>query len=184
MRRPSPGSLLFAAVIITIGVLVGLGVGSILGLRSDFETADNARTELANDVIELRAQLLALGEVPDAPPPKPGERGEQGAPGSAGQDGEDGKDGRDGRDGEDGEDGESPPCLLLPTRCVGAQGPAGPAGADGADGQDGANGATGPAGPQGPQGPPGPSGQTCPDGYTLQPALVQGDEVLVCTRAG
>lgn len=67
----------------------------------------------------------------------------------------------------------------------GPAGPAGPAGPGPSDEQvaaavtaycDARNGCTG---PQGPQGEPGPS---CPEGYSLQPSTVRGDDVVVCTR--
>lgn len=65
------------------------------------------------------------------------------APPGSPVDGLDGQDGRDGRDGVDGADGVSPPCLLEPTMCEGADGVDGVDGADGRDGTDGAAGRDG-----------------------------------------
>ena len=177
MRGIKPGGILWLATVLVVGLLLGSAMASIWQLRQDFEQAQEDRDA-------LRAQVVDLGETPVAPGPA-GETGDQGPPGPRGE---------PGRDGRDGRDGESPPCLLLPSQCVGPAGPQGPAGEDGADGQDGAPGEQGPAGPagepgpagpEGPQGPAGPQGEpgpSCPEGYSLQPDLLRGEEVLVCTR--
>lgn len=174
MRRIKPGGIMWLATVLVVGLLLGSAMASIWQLRHDFEQAQEDRAA-------LRAQVLDLGETPVAPGPA-GERGDEGPPGPQGE---------RGRDGRDGVDGESPACLFEPGRCVGPAGPAGPqgpAGRDGVDGQDGTPGEPGPAGEQGPAGPAGPQGPQgepgpdCPDGYSLQPDLLRGEEVLVCTR--
>lgn len=52
-------------------------------------------------------------------------------------------DGKDGAPGKDGTDGVTPPCMALPTQCVGPKGDPGADGKDGAPGKDGKDGAPG-----------------------------------------
>lgn len=52
-------------------------------------------------------------------------------------------DGKDGAPGKDGKDGVTPPCMALPTQCVGAKGDPGADGKDGAPGKDGRDGEPG-----------------------------------------
>lgn len=144
----------------------------VVSLSDDLKASNRARDALA-------AQVQSLGQTPVAGPPgSRGEAGESiiGPPGPPGPTGPPGLPGDDGT-GEPGEDGQN--------------GAPGPSGAPGEPGQDGAS-VTGPAGPPGPQGEPGPAGpkgergtdgQTCPDGYTLQPP--PGDpDALVCRKNG
>ena len=142
----------------------------VVTLSDELKAANRARDALA-------AQVESLGQKPVSGPPgsrgEPGQSivGPSGPPGPVGPPGEPGDDAT-GTPGQDGRDGA-----------------AGPSGAPGEAGQDGAS-VTGPAGPPGPQGQPGPAGpqgepgadgQTCPDGYSLQPP--PGDpDALVCRR--
>ncbi|MFB7162346.1 collagen-like protein [Streptomyces sp. NPDC056242] len=150
----------------------------------------DAVSTLAGDVRQLRSQLQAKGEKPAAPDPSkavedlpdraqvpvpipgpPGPKGEPGEPGSPGPSGSPGKAGKDGGNGTDG---------------VGSTGPSGAAGSDGAAGPPGPQGEPGPAGPEGPagkDGADGTNGQTCPEGYSLQPPADDPD-ALVCRRDG
>lgn len=188
-RYLTPGWLMWGAAVVVAALLIGASVVSIIQLREDFDEARADRASLASDVDVLRAQLEAEGIEPEVGPA-----------GAAGERGEPGERGLRGPTGPAGEDGITPPCFFTISQCIGATGPAGPAGEDGADGQDGEDGAdgapgedgatgaqgeTGPAGPQGetgPQGPQGEPGPSCPEGYSLQPSMLQGDDVLVCTR--
>lgn len=149
-------------------------------LAAEADLRGTAVSTLATDVRQLRSQLQAKGETPDAPDPEkavedlparaevpvpiPGPPGPRGEPGADGTPGEPGEAGQSGLPGEPGAPGT-----------VGEQGPVGPPGPAGEPG---------PAGPQGEQGPPGADGrdgQTCPDGYSLQPPADDPD-ALVCRR--
>lgn len=165
MRR---GVWLWLAGVAVASLVLGLAVSSFVDLRNDFERADRRAESRAEDVDALRSQLIELGETPDVETPARGETGEVGERGPRGDTGEQGEPGQIGPQGPPGP--------------VGSQGPAGPAGADGVPGADGADGAPGPAGPAGETGPPGPAGPSCPEGYSLQPDVIRGDEVLLCTR--
>lgn len=137
-----------------------------------------AVSTLATDVRTLRSQVRARGDVPAAPDPEqavddlperaavpvqipgpPGPTGARGDRGPAGPTGPSASPGPAGVNGQDGADSTVP----------GPAGPAGPPGPAGADGKDGRDGAVGPA------------GQTCPDGYSLQPPPDDPD-ALVCRR--
>lgn len=168
------GALLAAAALFTVQ-----------DLTSDLKEANKARDALA-------LQIEQLGEKPVAGPP--GSRGEpgkgvvgptgppgpQGDPGPVGPAGEPGPTGPTGKTGTPGADG------------VGETGAPGQDGAAGEAGPPGPQGEPGPAGPAGPAGPPGADGtdgadgrdgQTCPSGYSMQPA--KGDpDALVCRRDG
>lgn len=170
MRAPITRAVWLVAVLV-VGILVGSVVGTVIGQGHDLNRANRERAGLASDVSALRSQLLALGEKPKVGPP--GDRGD------TGDRGERGERGRPGRDGRDGVDGITPACVFLPGECVGPAGPAGPQGAAGVDGQDGTDGVAGAPGPAGPQGPP---GSSCPDGYSLQPDTLRGNDVMVCTK--
>ncbi len=173
-------------LVIILGVLL-----FVFGAFSLWKILDlsNGQERLESDLANLAAAYeQARMEDPELPPAEdviddPAPR--DGIDGADGRDGRDGKDGRDGVDGEDGQDGITPACWFEQSQCVG---PAGPAGADGIDGEDGAPGLAGPqgeagaTGAQGPRGEPGADGQTCDPGYTLQPARIQGNDVMVCTR--
>jgi hypothetical protein len=137
----------------------------------------------------------------------PAEKGEPGARGPVGPQGPAGPQGPRGPSGPAGANGVSPGCLILVSKCQGAEGPrgfpgltgppgaageAGPAGPAGEQGPKGEAGDQGPKGdqgdqgPEGPQGPPGPAGPACPTGSTLQTRHVNtseeptGTAVLVC----
>ena len=171
---------------IVAGLLALAGFGILINERLDreisyreqaTEEADlrgEAVSTLATDVRQLRAQLQAKGETPDAPDPEkavenlpdraevpvpiPGPRGPQGEPG------------RDaptitpspGAPGAPGADSTVP-------------GPQGPPGADST--------VPGPQGEKGETGDRGPAGPSCPDGYSLQPPADDPD-ALVCRRDG
>ncbi|MGW1463830.1 collagen-like protein [Streptomyces sp. NPDC002308] len=166
--------LLFGlAVAVALAGFVFL-VMTVQELASDLRTANSARDALAQ-------QVERLGGKPVAGPP--GSRGEPGAsvvgpvgpsgpagaPGPAGSAGPAGPAGAPGPSGSTGADG------------VGEVGPSGAAGVDGQSvvGPAGPQGEPGPAGPAGSPGRDGADGQTCPDGYSLQP-LVVDPAALVC----
>lgn len=202
-RRPGVLARRWRPLALTAVLLVLSGAVVLVWLRidqADRRAADlateadrrgTAVSTLAGDVRVLRAQITAKGETPAAPDPAravedlPGRAKVPvpipGPPGPAGETGEQGAPGRPGRDapapspGPAGPPGESvtgPPgeTIVGPAGPAGPPGPAGPAGEagkNGTDGKDGKNGA---------------DGQTCPDGYTLQPP--PGDpDALVCRRS-
>lgn len=171
----------FAVAVAVILAGFAFLVITLQGLSHDLRTANEARDALAQ-------QVERLGESPVAGPPgsrgQPGQsvvgptgpKGDQGDPGPIGPTGPVGPSGSPGTDGDDGAAGVGTP---------------GPTGAPGTDGQS----VVGPAGPKGDTGPAGPpgvdgkdgadgkDGQTCPDGYSLQPP--PGDpDALVCRRDG
>ena len=140
------------------------------GLAHDLRAANEARDALAS-------QVQRLGEKPIAGPP--GSRGEpgrsvEGPPGPQGEKGDPGEPAptitpSPGPSGPPGKDGAPGAGSTVP----GPQGPAGPPGADST--------VPGPAGPAGEDGRDGRDGQTCPDGYSLQPPKEDPD-ALVCRR--
>lgn len=194
LRRPQGRTLILAAVYLAAAILLGFILATLIeltaevrGTREEADIRGQQRAELAADVNTLRAQILALGEVPDTGPPvmiegEPGPRGESGPPGPAGLPGAAGQDGQ-AFIGPPGPAGAAGLAGLL-----GATGPAGPAGPPGADGQPGpagadgapgapgadgepggppgADGQDGAPGPDGPPGPPGPAGPG-PESFTF-----------------
>lgn len=147
-------------------------------LTAEADLRGTAVSTLATDVRVLRAQIQAKGETPAAPDPGnaiedlperaevpvpiPGPKGDKGDPGKPAptitpQPGQPGADGRDG------------------DTVVGPQGPPGEPGADST--------VPGPQGPPGEPGTDGTDGQTCPDGYSLQPPADDPD-ALICRRDG
>lgn len=162
-REVKRRALAATALVLTAGLLLGLGFAWIIGSLKDAD----------QDVAALRAQILSMGETPVVGP-----TGEPGKPGDQGEVGPRGDVGPRGPAGEDGAPGLTPGCVFAPTQCVGPAGPVGPSGPAGAqgpvgpagaDGQDGTDGAPGPQGPQGPQGEPGPMGPQGPAGTDGQP---------------
>lgn len=159
------------------------------GLATEANARGTAVSTLAGDVRVLRAQISAKGGTPAAPDPARAvknlpDRAEVPVPipGPAGPPGPAGKAGAPGRPGGTpapvpGPSGPAGSAVTGPAgpqgepgaAVTGPPGPPGPAGADGKDGKDGADGRDGPA------------GQTCPDGYTLQPPESDPD-ALVCRR--
>lgn len=147
-------------------------------LATEADRRGDAVTTLATDVRTLRSQIQAKGGTPAAPDPEqavddlparaqvpvpiPGPPGPTGAKGDRGPVGpaatpSPGPSGATGRAGADS-------TVPGPKGDTGPAGPAGPAGKDGKDGRDGTN------------------GQTCPDGYSLQPPPDDPD-ALVCRRS-
>lgn len=149
-------------------------------VAAEADRRGDAVSTLAGDVRTLRAQIQAEGGTPAAPDPAAAiedlpDRVEvpvpiPGPPGPAGAKGDRGPTGPaaspvPGPSGAPGADGQSVVGPAGPQGEPGPAGPAGPAGKDGSDGRDGTN------------------GQTCPDGYSLQPP--PGDpDALVCRRDG
>jgi hypothetical protein len=169
----------------------------LIRVTTSQQTASQQASALAN-------QVKSLGKVPvvqpeEIPTPIQGPQGRQGDPGIQGPIGPQGVPGPPGPVGPRGAmglPGRTPPCILLPGACQGAQGAAGAAGKPGAagakgdqglKGDTGAQGDTGPkgdtgeAGPKGDKGDPGDPGQpgpqgepgpTCPQGTTQQTVTV------------
>lgn len=174
-QRSNLAFVLFAAV----------GVAGFLWIVLTLQSL-NARLADANQARDLlAAQVQRLGEKPVAGPP--GSRGEPGKgvvgpQGPQGEPGEIGPTGPVGPSGAPGDDG---------TNGVGQTGAPGSPGTDGKTvvGPQGPAGEPGPAGPQGEQGQAGEDGtdgkdgQTCPDGYSLQPPKDDPD-ALMCRRDG
>jgi hypothetical protein len=178
--------LVLSGAVLLIWLRIDAEAEARAALAAEADRRGDAVSTLAGDVRVLRAQIKATGETPAAPDPgdavedlpdraevpvpipgAPGEPGKDGSPGTNGRDGVDGKDGQPGADGKDGAPG-------LPGEKGerGEKGDPGEPGRDGTDGRDGADGQ---------DGAPGRDGQTCPDGYSLQP--YKGDpDVLVCQR--
>lgn len=166
MRRPTwreAGALTLYLVVATLLALVLTTLiqltREVEGTRNEAALRGQQRDALAADVQQLREQLLALGQVPQAGPPgesivgPAGERGPRGDRGPAG------------------------PAGLTPAAIPG---PPGAPGADGRDGRDGANstvpgprGERGETGPRGEPGPSGPPGSPAPTEFTCTPR--QGD---------
>lgn len=204
-----------AAVAVILAVVTGAWVASIASAR-DREAADRARSDdrlssleramtQRDDVIDAlvaadeanRAQAAKAGVKLPAPPardivgsptagatPIPGPQGPPGPPGAT-------------VIGPPGKNGQSPPCLALPSLCVGADGRdgesiTGPAGVDGESGPAGPAGppgesVAGPTGPEGPAGPAGKDGRTpvgivVPDGQggTCTATDTDGDGIYAC----
>ena len=174
---------LYAAIIgmVVLAVLTSQAIGDI---QQTNDAKSSTIAALVDDVKALRAQVLANGDVPVAPPPSPeviastGERGPKGDPGIDGPRGLTGpgptgeqvlaaiaaycsNDNCRGTEGVKGDPGGAG--VPGPKGDVGAVGPAGvdgtsiqgPAGPAGADGAAGQPGADGATGATGPQGPPG-----------------------------
>ncbi|MFE6819414.1 collagen-like protein [Streptomyces sp. NPDC057677] len=196
------------ALALTAFLLVLSGAVILVWLRITHETEareqaiaeanlrGDAASTLAGDVRVLRAQVEALGEAPAAPDPEqavedlpqrttvpvpiPGPAGSPGVKGDRGEPGRPGATGAPGVQGVPGPAVTGPPGPTGPAgpAATGSAGPAGPAGPSGAAGPAGP---TGPAGKDGADGRDGAAGQTCPDGYTLQP--LNGDpNILACQR--
>jgi hypothetical protein len=126
------------------GTAVSTLAGDVRALRLQVQSA--GRTPVAPDPTAAVPDLPARTQVPVPIPGPPGPRGPAGAPGSPGVaaspvPGPSGPPGVAGQPGAPGADSTVP----------GPSGPPGPPGQDGTDGRDGAD------------------GQTCPQGYSLQP---------------
>jgi hypothetical protein len=169
MRRPTGRETVAAVVYLTVAVLLALLLVTLLeltrevqGTRQEAALRGEQRNALADDVEQLRAQLIALGQVPKAGPPgesivgPAGERGPRGLPGMDGQT-------------VVGPRGPAGPQGPMPSPIPGPQGAPGRDGRDGKDGRDGAAGPRGEQGPVGPQGSPGPDGSPAPSRYTCTP---------------
>lgn len=182
-RRRTDLVFALAAAVVLAGFAVL--VVTLQGLSHDLRTANEARDALAQQVERLGESPVAgppgsRGQPgdsvigPTGPPGEQGDPGEPGTPGPAGPTGPVGPSGSPGTSGSvgvgttgpsgaAGEDGQS---VVGPAGPKGDTGPAGEAGKDGTDGRDGRDGV---------------DGQTCPDGYTLQPPPDDPD-ALVCRR--
>lgn len=176
LQRHDPVTLLFG---VFLALLVAYIWWQTSQLSADLRAANTARDQLAT-------QVQQLGAKPVAGPP-----GSRGQPGQS-VTGPPGPQGEPGPTGPPGDVGPTGP--VGPSGSPGAEG-VGKAGTPGADGQDGASGPAGPPGPQGEPGPAGPQGergpagedgrdgQSCPTGYSWQPA--KGDpDALVCRKDG
>ncbi|MFE7398891.1 collagen-like protein [Streptomyces sp. NPDC057557] len=152
-------------------------------LAAEADRRGGAVTTLATDVRKLRSQIQAKGETPAAPDPGDAvadlpARAEvpvpiPGPPGPAGAKGDRGPAGPaaspvPGPSGPSGPIGQAGTNSTVPGP-AGPAGPPGPAGKDGANGKDGTNGRDGVP------------GQTCPNGYSLQPPPDDPDG-LMCRR--
>jgi hypothetical protein len=140
-------------------------------LSSDLRNSNVARDQLARQVQQLGGTPVAgppgsrgqPGASVTGPPGQQGDPGPTGPPGPSGSPGKTGAAGEDGADGVAGVSQTGAPGQAGVAGPPGPQGEPGPAGADGKDGRDGTN------------------GQTCPDGYSLQPPANDPD-ALVCRR--
>lgn len=184
---------IIAAFIVIVALLVGYLFSQAQALDAANATisaqrnaAQKQRDKLGQNLDKVRQQVQELCKQshrspkkckPVSPPAStvsksvpqvgpPGQRGlpgQQGIPGLPGQNGKDGQNGKPGAQGSPGPEGPYPPCVAMPSACVGPQGPQGPAGPQGP---------VGPAGPQGPSGndghdgSPGPQGPE-PDSFTF-----------------
>jgi outer membrane murein-binding lipoprotein Lpp len=193
------GSLWLLAALLFLGGAIGV---AFLLIHQESRRADQLADEadlrgtavstLATDVRALRAQVQSAGHTPVAPDPAQAVKGLPdrtavpvpipGPPGPPGPQGEPGTQpspvpGPSGSPGQPGADSNVP----------GPAGPQGPPGTDstvpGPKGDQGDPGAAGPQGPAGPAGPAGAAGPSCPDGYSLQPA-VDDPYALVCRQDG
>ncbi|MFI7240122.1 collagen-like protein [Streptomyces cyaneofuscatus] len=198
--------LVLSGAVLLVWLRIDAEAQRTASVAAEADRRGDAVTTLAGDVRTLRAQITARGGTPAAPDPAQqiddlpargevpvpipgapgpaGPRGERGAAGEAGEDGEDGAaatpvpgpSGAAGTPGRPGADSAVPG----PAGPVGPVGPVGPAGPPGPAGKDGV-GKDGKDGADGRDGAPGRDGQTCPDGYSLQPP--PGDpDALVCRR--
>jgi hypothetical protein len=170
-----PGAFLWIAGMLAAALLIGLAVSSFLDLRNDFDRADALAAARAHDVEALRSQLIALGETPDVETPARGETGEQGPPGE---------------DGQDGEDATFDQIAAAVASWFFANPPVDQPDPDDPEIQDPEiqDDEVQDAEIQDPevQDPevddPDPDSPPCPSGYSLQPDVIRGDEVLLCTR--
>lgn len=197
-RRPRPGNVVMAALVLLLVVAVAWLASQVAGLYVHANELDH-RLDLAHSarVAMLHtqaAQQAALDKAnrrlrqhgaepvgvsstvelagPVGPPGPVGEAGSRGATGPRGPQGPAGEPGAPGAKGDAGDRG--------PDGVPGPVGPTGPAGATGPQGPPGPKGDQGPAGPKGdtgPQGPQGEPGPTCPDGY-------HGEQTTVVTASG
>jgi hypothetical protein len=138
------------------GAAVSTLAGDVRALRLQVQSA--GKTPVAPDPTAAVPNLPSRAQVPIPIPGPPGPRGPAGAPGSPGVaaspvPGPSGPPGAAGQPGAPGADSTVP----------GPSGPPGPPGQDGTDGRDGA------------------AGQTCPQGYSLQPPP-DDPYALVCRR--
>jgi hypothetical protein len=181
---------------ITCALLMLTGFGILIWQRIDAESVRAAQlakeadlrgtavSTLAGDVRQLRSQLQAAGEKPDAPDPDRAvddlpARAEVPVP----------IPGPPGPKGDKGDTGKAAPTITPSPGASGASGEPGSDGIAGPQGPPGPQGEPGPAGPQGEQGPAGEDGtdgrdgQTCPEGYSLQ-APADDPDALICRRDG
>lgn len=186
--------LLAAIILVAVALIL---YGQYLNRREIVRVTSSQQTA-SQQAQALAKQVQSLGKTPvvnptEIPTPIPGPQGAQGDPGIQGPIGPQGVPGPPGPQGPQGPmglAGRTPPCILLPGACQGAQGPAGTAGKPGADGTPGVDGKDGVDGAKGDQGipgkdgvdgkdgPPGPQGEpgpTCPDGTTQQTTTVLTD---------
>lgn len=197
-RRPRRATLLAAAGWVAALLLAGFvalvlhSVEASNRRLADGQTAQaEVITRLSSGLDTTRQQLQQHGVTPSAPPADSIVQGVPGVPGVAGPPGAPGVPGPSGPPGPSGAPGSPGPVSTVPgpagpAGMAGAQGIAGTPGVDGKDGAPGTPGAPGKDGAPGPAGPAGPAGrdgQTCPDGYSLQPA-VDDPDALVCRRDG
>lgn len=174
-RRWRRGDLLAVVAAVAVGLVLAGILVAVRSLQVELRAANTARDQLAAQVEQLGGSPIAgppgsrgqPGRTVEGPPGPTGPAGDPGPSGPAGKPGPSGPSGSPGVAGTDGVGASGPPGPTGPPGPAGAQGepgPAGPAGKDGTDGRDGAD------------------GQSCPDGYTLQP-LAGDPNILVCQRA-
>lgn len=178
----------YAAIMVGVLVFIWLVVGRVQD-RDRAQQVSGLSTNL--DATRRQVELLCAGRPdckPVAPPagavratpqvqPSPIPAPSPGQPGRNGTNGTNATDAQIQRavasylaahpapSGLPGKDGTSPPCLQTDLHCQGKDGADGQNGHDGKDGKDGA------------------AGPSCPDGYSLQPETVNGNQALVCEAA-
>jgi hypothetical protein len=156
-----------ALAVLSILVLAGLMLLRSSTQQAQIDALTTSAAENHSAAQQLADQVRQLGGVPATqPPPMTGAQGPQGLQGLKGDKGD------PGQPGKDGKDGQNPPCLSTPAQCQGANGIDGQPGTAGQDGANGAPGTKGDKGDKGDPGAQGPPGPTCPDGYSLGPAIV------------
>jgi len=168
-----------AVVTLLIFLILELGRASeqIKYLDSASTARDRAIAALASGDSQLRAQVTSLGGTPKVPSPQVVISGIAGAAGAQGLPGVNGSPGVAGSAGPVGSPGAPGPSGAPGS--PGMAGPSGPAGPQGVAGPQGEPGQQGVQGDQGIQGSPGPN---CPDGYSLQPEVINGHDALVCEQ--
>ena len=142
-RRWRRGDTIAVCAALVAGVALAFVVLAIDGLRSDLDTANDARDALARQVQDMGGKPVAGPPGSRGEPGKSvvGPRGPRGFPGPSGSPGSPGPSGSPGADGSD----SNVPGPSGPSGSPGqdATGVPGPAGADGQDGQDGVDGRDG-----------------------------------------
>jgi hypothetical protein len=184
-------------VLATAIILVAFGLLYLqYQTRRDLVEVTTSQQTASQQARALADQVKSLGKTPVVKPeeiPSPvegpqGRQGDAGIQGPIGPQGIPGPMGPAGPRGVMGPVGRTPPCILLPGACQGAQGPAGAAGkpgAAGAKGDSGIQGEKGDTGTPGEQGPKGDTGEIGPKGDKGDPGEpgpqgVQGEPGPTC----